>query len=144
MLSKYYTRLLIWSLARSILAFALLIGWYVPDDMAASGEGDRGAAGACPMGGRQLVGGRTLLEVPARPLLYSLNVSQTLDAIPDFLVAQYRQFDFLWLQGVWKLGTYGLSLDRTDPKRVASYNDALPAGRKTTLSDRRTPFTTMW
>ncbi|KAK4537357.1 hypothetical protein CDCA_CDCA12G3382 [Cyanidium caldarium] len=130
MLSKYYTRLLIWSLARSILAFALLIGWYVPDDMAASGEGDRGAAGACPMGGRQLVGGRTLLEVPARPLLYSLNVSQTLDAIPDFLVAQYRQFDFLWLQGVWKLGTYGLSLDRTDPKRVASYNDALPGWTK--------------
>lgn len=61
----------------------------------------------------------SMLELPARPWLYSLSQKYQknltkLEDIPDeeFELIKHQGFSIVWLMGVWKLGQYGLNFDR--------------------------------
>ncbi|KNC97400.1 amylase [Spizellomyces punctatus DAOM BR117] len=73
--------------------------------------------------------GFTIYEIPARPYLYSLSSQpQPLSSVPDTALDTLasRGVHMVWLQGVWRLGTYGLEqVDKVESGRLKSYREAL-------------------
>ena len=74
----------------------------------------------------------TLLQVSARPWLYQLSQERgttikSLKQIPDdvFDSIKARGFDFLWVMGVWDVGTYGYQHDRTTQSLVEGFKTLL-------------------
>ncbi|OHS98869.1 Alpha amylase, catalytic domain containing protein [Tritrichomonas foetus] len=73
-----------------------------------------------------------LLEISTRPYLYKLSLrlgrKATLKDIPteDFDEWKNKGFKWIWFMGVWKLGDYGLTIDKTDPDTTKIYKNYLP------------------
>uniref|UniRef100_A0A7S0BM75 Glycosyl hydrolase family 13 catalytic domain-containing protein n=1 Tax=Rhodosorus marinus TaxID=101924 RepID=A0A7S0BM75_9RHOD len=78
--------------------------------------------------------GFTLYEINSRPWLFELRekygteVIRTIADVPDAEIEKLKEFrvHMVWLQGVWKLGKFGLEMDKTEPGRVGAYGRVLP------------------
>jgi len=77
-------------------------------------------------------GGFALYEISTRPWLYSLSKKHKrpitkLADIPDeeFLALKDRGVDMVWMMGMFRLGTYGLNHDRTNPNLLKGYRQLL-------------------
>ena len=74
----------------------------------------------------------TLLQLSARPWLYQLTEEKgktikSFKQIPDevFDEIKARGFDFLWVMGVWDVGTYGYKHDRSTQSLVDNFKKLL-------------------
>lgn len=75
----------------------------------------------------------SMYEVSARPWLYSLSLKYkqsitSFKQIPDevFNTLKSQGFTFIWVMGVWSIGSYGVTHDRTNPRLTNKFKQILP------------------
>lgn len=72
--------------------------------------------------------GPILYQINTRLLLSELGSGATLDTVPDNYIDRLAQagFDWVWLLGVWTIGSASAEVSRTRAEWVAEYRGALP------------------
>ncbi len=70
----------------------------------------------------------SLYQINTRILMQELGQGATLDSVPDAVLDQWASFgvDWLWLLGVWQLGTSARDISRSNPQWRAEFQHDLP------------------
>jgi hypothetical protein len=77
--------------------------------------------------------GFTLYEISSRAWLYELKekYGTRINSLADVPLSEFYELrasgvDMVWMQGIWKVGEYGVQLDRKDPKSRENFLEKLP------------------
>src|SRR6478609_8838367 len=70
----------------------------------------------------------SLYQINTRILMQELGKGATLDSVPDAVLDQWASHgvDWLWLLGIWQLGTSALDISRATPEWRAEFERDLP------------------
>ncbi|EME27564.1 hypothetical protein Gasu2_39900 [Galdieria sulphuraria] len=77
--------------------------------------------------------GFILYEISSRAWLYELKekYGTRINSLADVPLSEFYELkaggvDMVWMQGIWKIGNYGVQLDRKDPKSRENFLEKLP------------------
>src|SRR5215210_968412 len=70
----------------------------------------------------------SLYQINTRILMQELGKGATLDSVPDAVLDQWASLgvDWLWLLGIWQLGTSARDISRANPEWRAEFHRDLP------------------